>query len=221
VSEEKKESKIPVSIAPNLGALPALLKAGYLSGSKKEFRTRLGGIAGLVSTVTTGIVNSTFSIATVATVSEFAQFAVIFDEFFIHKVTFTYRPYNRYASRSLAGADIQGVSSVGLGVVSLHHGAGGYSTPTVLVNNASYKRCHTGDPWTYTWVNIESPKSTVNVSAGAATPPVQGWCNTGATSAQVYTGTVQMFGDASINSAVSVPLGAYSFVADISFRARA
>jgi hypothetical protein len=93
-------------------------------------------------------------------------------------------------------------------LASLHHGQSSYATTSPMANAITLQVSHSGRPFSYTWHNVESLKSTVAASSSTSTPlPVQSWCLTTPTAAALYTGFVQCRSNSLLSNDPSVAVG--------------
>jgi hypothetical protein len=212
---DSDEEKTPIPMG--LGA--------SLRGMFPKFRTRLGLLTTLASTVTSGLVSVSYNVNSVAGIAEFSSWANLFDEFFVHSMTIHYEPIDAFQSpylSSVLSTPVTGATSVPCYIVSLYHAAATYGTPSPMANNSSVKVVHTARPWTHVWKNNENPKAGVLPAGGTgSTLPTQGWCLTSATPASNYTGTAQLFGHLATIYPASTTLGTITLFYDVTFRARA
>jgi len=133
----------------------------------------------------TGIVNSAINNNALAATAEFSSLSAIFSEFFITRMDVAWEPNSMY-NYPLTGTAATTVSSLPIGCADLQHSQPAYTSQGAMANNHRYAFHNTGRPFHYSWVNSESPSSTVLASP---TAPVQGWAETSNGSA--YTGNVQ------------------------------
>lgn len=137
-----------------------------------------------MSSSAAGIVNSTINMQVVQSSTDFSAFSAIFQEFFITRCDVKWVPNSRY-QYPIGGTSSLTNANLPIGCAQLHHTATVYSSLSSLLNNFGAALNSTGDPFHYSWVNVETPESKVET----ITTTTQGWCDT--TSGQVYTGAMQ------------------------------
>jgi len=163
----------------------------------------------------------TISAVTASTASEWASLIALFDEAFVGEMHHHWIPYNRYAPQNV-GLSGPARFSVGLAMCALHHGGAVYTSAANMASNPSFKGSNTGDPFKYTWRNIEKmdPKGISPTTSGTSAI-TQGWCNTNATTFGGYTGQSQFIGWATISGNVSSTVGSFVTRFKVHFRNRA
>jgi len=162
-----------------------------------------------------GIVNSTIGATAVQSVSDFISMAVIFEEFFVVSVDTQWMPNSRY-NGPRAFAQATEVANLPIVLTAQQHQEVAYASATLAVNHYSVGYHSTGDPFNYSWKNVESPSSTVDT----ITATTQGWCST--TSGQTYTGQIQIISQsAPPGLTASAVLGTFKTDYHILFRVRA
>jgi hypothetical protein len=168
-----------------------------------------------------GAVNLVTSMNTIEALSEWSAFSTLFDEFFLTSCEIHYVPTSRYQF-NIGTAPGTNLTNIPLTVTSLHHGVGAYSTQATAMENSSTMVCSSGDPWKYTWENVESSKSTVLPSPSTSSPlATQGWCLTAAAAAALYTGQVLYLGGQTLGPASASTFGQVLFRYRVLFRVRA
>jgi len=168
-----------------------------------------------MSALAGGIVNSTIGATAVQSVSDFISMAVIFEEFFVLSVDCHWMPNSRY-NGPRAFAQATEVANLPIVLTAQQHQEVAYASATLAVNHYSVAYHSTGDPFIYSWKNVESPSSTVDT----ITATTQGWCST--TSGQTYTGQVQIISQsAPPGLTASAVLGSFKTDYHILFRVRA
>jgi hypothetical protein len=185
VREEKKEPvpRFRGSSAPSSLADPFL---GYVSVDTAESKLLRNTLATLfsdgqyafklktalnMSSSGTGIVNSVIAMSALSSTSEFVALASVFGEFFITQCDVVWEPVSMY-NYPLTGTAATTVSSLPIGCSDLQHAQPAYTSMGAMTNNRRYAHHNTGRPFKYSWLNTESPSSTVMASQTAA---AQGW----------------------------------------------
>jgi hypothetical protein len=164
-----------------------------------------------------GIVNSTINMSVVQSSTDFSSFATIFQEFFIVKCTVNWQPVSRYnyPLTAVVTPTPTSVSSLPFVCAQLQHAATVYTSMSSALNNYDAKYHSTGDPFTYHWVNVETPDSKVETT----TSGTQSWCDT--SSGQLYTGAIQFLSQsAPPGLPTSQVLGTFATHFDVLFRVR-
>jgi len=163
----------------------------------------------------------TVSVANFSTAVEWASLAALFDDVFALTMTHRYMPYNRYAPQNV-GLSGPGRYSVGVAMSAMHHGSAVYTSHHAMQSNPSVRNHLSGDPFQFTWKNIEKmdPKGpTFSVSGTSSV--TQTWCSTNATSVAGYQGFTQMIGWDTITGNPSSSVGRIATVYKLAFRNRA
>jgi hypothetical protein len=239
VSSEE-ECKTPTEMAYELSVKsdrvrrdPTELRAiGMLKGvmfkRDQPYRTRLP-LQGAFSTNGSGTLNTTLSCATITSVSEWASIDALFDEFFIHSMTFKFAPINvqgagmGYCSAGTKigpmspVADTQLVNS-GVIMASLFNGAPTYSTASAMNANSTLALHHSGKSWSYAWRNNQKFEQR---GYCLSTSGWQGWMQIA--NATSYGGQLQFraLNDPTFaDGATVINMGYYLAFYDVSFRAR-
>lgn len=198
------------------------------------YRTVVGGGSN-ISTNGTGVLNFVWAVNGIASTSEWSTIDQLFDEFFIHTMTFVYKPLNTMGGGmgtstattsggqppSITGSTGNIILNAGIQIVSLFSNAASYSSANAMVPNPTMKELHSGAPWKYVWRNnVRFDPRGISIS-GATTEAWQGW--TLISGASNHGGSVQirsmsdvLFGD----GAHSNVLGHFTVKWDVSFRAR-
>jgi len=200
-----EDSKDPISPTVKPESLRNLVPQFKILGSaSKTHPIRLGTVLTISSGAGSGYINSSAAINNVTALAEFTSLATLFDEFFVLRMKIQYMPFSRYQAPLTFGLGSE-QSNIPIGMASLHHGqtaytAGGLGT---MANNSTFMVATTGDPWEYTWKNVEKPdEGTLVTSSTSTATPSQGWCLTAATPAAAYTGFVQFL---STNTGQALP----------------
>jgi hypothetical protein len=134
-----------------------------------------------------GAINSVINIDAVRSSTDFSALSGIFEEFFVVRCHVDYQPVSRY-QYPLGGTSTLSVSTLPMAVASLQHAAVAYTSASAMLNNYAAAWHSTGDPFSYTWTNVESPKTTIKETSSTST---QGWCDMGTGGGQSYTGQIQ------------------------------
>ncbi len=156
--------------------------------------------------------------------AEWASAQALFDEVFVEAVHLHWQPHNRYTQYNLQASAASGSRfSVGVAIVSLHHGAATYSTYSAANCNPTLQYGYAGDPFTYVWKNIEKMVPTGPSSSVSGTAYIgQGWCNTNTTTVGGYGGQIQSIGCIAMNGyTTTVELGRAGVRIQCAFRNRA
>lgn len=207
---ERKESSVPKSISN-------MLKNMKRDGRTMSIRLQMSTIQNLTSSGAS-ILNSLYLVNAITTKVDFTAIASLFDEFFVHSVTYRYCPHNKY--NVTPGATWGTNQSTPLYVAPLHHGAPSYSSADALVDNAHSKQVNSCEEWYFRWTNVEKATSTVLTSSSTSAPlPTQSWCLTSASAAALYTGFTQVRANATFGYA-SATIGELVGCWDMTFRAR-
>jgi hypothetical protein len=194
------------------------------------YRTRLSS-GGLFNTNGSGILAAQFAVSNLSTTANWSALLQLFDQFFVHSMTFRYFPYNTHGhptgGSTTAGAVVSTTAATpvtnsnGIVGVCLFGILSFYSSWGVMLNNATRKFFHSGNSWNYVWRNnVRFDPRGLQLSTDAS----MGW--TGWTQiAEVadYGGGVQFranndtaFGD----GAHTLNIGTYVVDYDVSFRVR-
>jgi len=206
---------------------------GILFKRDQPYRTRLP-IQGAFATNGSGVLNVTTSNQSIGGVSEWSNISALFDEFFIHSITWRFQPINNLGGGVgySAGATVTGgialtadtqINNAGMLVCSLFNGAPTYSTASAMAANATIAIKNSSRPWKYVWRNSQrfDPRGD-NVGMIAPTNiGYQGWLNT---ANPTYAGGAiqfRMLNDAVVGTgSAAVTLGLYIAYWDVSFRSR-
>jgi hypothetical protein len=192
-----------------------------MRGMKTPFSTTMG-TALAFNTLSTGLINANVANTSIAGLSEFPSFAAIFDEFFVTHIKVKYEPRSmfQYQPSTTPGTN---TTSTGLVCTALHHGVSAYSSAATAMENATSRVFHTATPWIYTWINVESPRSTVVVAPETSSATsTQSWCLTASTAAGLYTGLVQFLNSSAIGTgSAMVTVGDVFVTYSLMFRLRA
>jgi hypothetical protein len=163
----------------------------------------------------TGIVNSTLGANTVTSVTEFTSFGAIFDEYFVRGFTAHWMPVARYQG-PLTWVPGTNLNSMPIGCATLQHSASAYTALGQMGSNSRFAYHSTGDPFTYSWRNVESPTS---VNLDITSGNTQSWALTNGS--VNYTGFVQFLSNSAPPALpVSTVLGTFVVVFDVLFRCR-
>jgi len=205
-------------VMPSLASFPgtALVRSSmvkemqFVVGASYQIATTSGGF-GPYTSVTNDLLS---------TLADFVSLAALFDEFFIKSFKLVYQPASRYQKPS--GTEPALYADFPLHVASIQHGAPLYATHSDAANNAGLLICNTADPWTYTWKNTESKRSTVLPDPSTSSVvPTQGWCLTRPDNASAYTGAAQILAPGALTAtSSSVALGTVTVRWDLAFRSR-
>lgn len=225
LKEHEDEKKLDFdSFAPAL----KLLK-GILFKMDMPYRARLP-FQGNVNTNSSGVLNVTLSNTNIGSTAEWASISALFDEFFIHSLTFNYVPVNDLGGGVGVSATSSGTGGVtatactqsnnsGLLACCLFNGVPAYTTASALAANATTALKKTAHSWKYVWRNNMrfDPRGDCLPLASW-----QGWTVVGNTGN--YGGQIQLrtLGDIALGSgSAALTLGQYLAYFDVSFRARA
>jgi hypothetical protein len=171
-----------------------------------------------ISSSGTGAVNSAINNSVLSTTPDFIALTGVFNEFFITRFNVKYEPVSMY-NYPLTGAIGTNVSSLPIGLADLQHGQLAYSSLSLMTNNFRFALNNTGRPFEYSWINTESPSSTVLPSLAASGAATQSWCLV--TDAASYAGTMQVLSQPSPpNLPVSAVLGVFLVEWYVKFRVR-
>jgi len=167
-----------------------------------------------MSSSSSGIVNSVINVDVVRSSPDFSAISSIFQEFFVKKVEAKWIPNSRY-QYPLSGTSTLSIANLPIGCAQLQHYAAAYTSLGALANNYDAKYHSTGDPFTYSWVNVEkSSEGTLPV-----TSVTQSWCDTGGS--QTYGGSVQFLSQSAPPALpFSQVLGTFMVHWDLLFRVR-
>lgn len=216
--DDDKDLEGKKSLIKSEPSLRGLFLKGRRLGMSKEFPIVISGTFNVQASG--GFINSTLNVDQVSAISRFTSMATLFDEFFVRSMKVSYVAMSRYSVLPGGTTGTQN-TSLPLCVVSLHHGSSPYSTLSDAANNGYCRFCSTGDPWLYTWTNVEDPSAGVApVSTTSSPPPTQGWCLV--QNASVYTGYVQIISPQSVVTGLpgSVYVGTLKVDWDILFRCK-
>jgi hypothetical protein len=162
-----------------------------------------------------GAVNSTISNTALASNVAWINLSGIFNEFFVCGFRVAWEPVSRY-NYPLTGVVATSVSSLPLGCAQLQHGQSAYTSLALMANNYGLKYTTTSDPFSFEWMNSESPGPGI-VDGGV---PTQSWCTV--SNVSQYAGTVQfMSQSAPPGLPASQVLGTFMVEWDILWRCRA
>jgi hypothetical protein len=178
------------------------------------------GTALQMSSSGTGIVNSAIFASGLASNAEFASLTSIFDQFFLHGFKLDWMPVARYQGPvAWTPTPVVAVNSVPLGIGNLQHSQTAYTNLGNMTNNFGFKYVSTGDPFSYTWNNVEESSQKTVVAVTGQTLPFQGWGPT--VNVANVTGGVQFLSNsAPPGLPTSQVLGTFAVHYDISFRLR-
>ena len=137
-----------------------------------------------------GIINSTINAQAVQSIADYTSLSAIFEEFFITRFDVTWQPVSQYQFPLTGLPDGKTVANLPVGCANLLNAAPVYSSMASMTNNFHYKHVNSGRPFSYSWINDQSPKGGI-LSTSSTT---QMWCST--TSGQTYTGAVQFMSQA-------------------------
>jgi len=167
-----------------------------------------------------GLPNALVSNDQCTALAEFVSMATIFDEFFIKKFVIMYQPGSRY-SRPTTTAYPQPSRDYPLAVVSLQHASPVYATYTLACSNGELQVCNSADPFKFNWTNTEKWTDRTQTSSSTGSPiPAQGWCSTDASSAALYTGSVQIIAPTALAGDMNILLGTTVVRWEVMFRMR-
>lgn len=208
-----------------------LLK-GILFKPDHPYRTKIG-FYGNLSTSAAGVLNGTTNCSSITSAAEWSSIDALFDEFFIHSMTYIFQPFNHggggyTGSVGTAGGTITqatgtaACNACGVVVAALFNGAGTYGTAGAMLCNATHVRRMSNEAWDYVWRNNVKFDPRGPALSSATTEAWQGWTLiTGATNyggtIQVRTANDQALGDLTH----AYLLGTVGVLYDVSFRARA
>lgn len=185
----KYEIKDLVSVAKRLGATPKtvaddsdgelvdsksiepsriegdLLKTMIKSMFKADhpYRTKLGYYNN-VATSAAGVLNFSINVNTIGNVAEWGSIDALFDECFVHSMTWQFQPYNLPGGAS-SGAGTAGgqvtyasggtvpILTSGVILVSLFTGSGLYTSANAMLSNPNKAIRHSSTSWKYAWRN--------------------------------------------------------------------
>jgi len=180
----------------------------------KEMQFRIATVLDMSSTGT-GAINSTISCNTITSNAEFTALSLLFEEFFINKLTVRWQPVSRY-NGPVGFAPLTNIGSRPMVCACLQHQQSAYTNMSGASNNYQARIQNSGDPFTYTWVNVEKKSSTVAVEA---TGPIQSWAGFGRI--PDYTGTIQFISQSAPPALPTTQvLGTFMVDWDISVRVR-
>lgn len=143
-----------------------------------------------MSSSAAGIINSTINSSVVQSSTDWSALSTIFEEFFILKYEAKWMPVSRY-QYPLGGTSTLSVANLPIGCASLHHSAIPYTSQSALLNNFYAGYHSSGDPFTYSWVNVERPNSGIEQISATS----QGWVST--TNGTLYSGAMQFMSQSS------------------------
>jgi len=163
----------------------------------------------------TGIINSAINVAALASNPSFTALSGVFSEFFVTRMDVHWQPVSRY-NGPIGTAIATTASSLPIGLASLQHGIAAYTSLSNMTENQHYAYSNTSDPFSYSWINVESPSSTVLTNSSGVS---QGWELTG--NASSYSGTIQILSQpAPPGLPPSAVLGTFTTFYDVLFRVR-
>jgi len=209
----------------------SLLK-GQIFKRDHPYRTKLT-LQGELATDASGILNFNYAINQVVNCAEWTSIDVLFDEVFVHSMTFKYFPYNLAQQPKTSDTTylltVNTTSSSAQGytlnqpwvAVALFGGSGTYSSAVGMVNNPNHKLGHSAKPFKYAWLNntrFDRRGLSLNPSSSIGW---SGWVTIG--NAAKLDGILQIrslnnlaFGDGTH----SVTPGGWVLYFDVSFRSR-
>ena len=162
----------------------------------------------------TGIVNSTISMDVVRSSTDFSAISAIFQEFFVTRADAHWYPDSRYQYPT-TGTSTLSIANRPIGCAQLQHFAAAYSSLSALSNNYDAKFHSTGDPFVYSWVNVEKSSQ----GQLPVTSVTQAWCDT--VGSQTYGGSLQFLSQAAPPALpISQVLGTFMVHFDLLFRVR-
>jgi len=201
---------------------------GVLFKRDQPYRTLLPLQGGFI-TSSGGSVNITQSVASISSTSEWSSIDALFDEMFVHTMTFRFFPINNLGGGvggSVSAGVTGGITTVAdtiivnapIQMVNLFNGAATYSTAAAMAANATLAIHSSSRQFKYTWRNnVRFDPRGVNASATGW----QGW--TPIADASSLGGQIQFraMQDSTIGSGSAfVTMGSYLCQYDVSFRAR-
>lgn len=198
----------------------------------KPYRCNLG-YHSTIATSAAGLTNNQWPVSAISSSSEWGSIDVLFNEVFIHSMTFKFYPRNRLdgsfaftpAGQTAPVIETTGASTTttiwnaGLIMVSMFAGSGSYGNSSGMVANPNHKTAHTSKPFKYVWRN--------NVRfdpRGASIPTSQtsDWMLISSVGSN-YAGYIQFrtINDVTLGTGASaVTLGDVETIWDVSFRQR-
>jgi len=232
IIDDEKETPPRRTIADIMGdpkAIPALrMLKGILFKRDQPYRTLLP-LTGAFATNGSGVLNVTANVGTITSVAEWASIDALFDEVFVHSMTFRYFPRNNLGGAigtgtatttgNIASISSGNVINGGIAMVSLFNGGPTYTAANALVANATVKFSNSGKAFTYVWRN--NVKFGMHDLSLSATNGWSGWTNI--SGAANLGGQIQfrMVNDNAVGTtSAAVTLGDFVNQYDCSFRAR-
>jgi len=201
---------------------------GVLFKRDQPYRTLLPLQGGFITSAS-GTVNITQSVASISSASEWSAIDALFDEMFVHSMTFRFFPINNLGG-GVGGSNSAGVTggitaiastnivNAPIQMVNLFNGASTYSTAAAMAANATLAIHSSSRQFKYRWLNnVKFEKHGVNANATGW----QGW--TPITNASSLGGQIQFrsMQDSVIGTGSAlVTMGSYICQYDVSFRAR-
>lgn len=222
-------------------ALPRALAAHMARGGKGSiFRTKLGSTSTVTINSTTGkylqfMYGATYTTnaALFGVFAEFSSLSSIFDEVFLHHVTWHFEPVNMMSNNSTSSTTAAGqpgfLNTCGAVVYGHQHDEPAFSDSSATTQNMlcgdAHKVVNLAKTWTYKWTNIE--RYDRKGPATKDTAVTQTWCNV-ITAPTVYGGAMSIATPFPSGTSASVSAllvngipGNLFVVADMSFRVRA
>jgi hypothetical protein len=162
-----------------------------------------------------GIINSLIGTSVVQSAADYTSLSAIFEEFFITRIYVKWEPISQYQFPLTGLPDGKTVANVPVGCANLLNLAPAYTSMTNMSNNFKYQHSSSGTPFSYEWINDQSP----NGGVLSTTATTQTWCST--TSGQTYTGAMQFISQsAPPGLPVSTVLGVFAVHFEVLMRTR-
>jgi hypothetical protein len=154
----------------------------------REYSFRIAS-AYTMSSSGAGSVNSVLANSSLTSNADFIALSGVFNEFFIEMFRIDWQPVSMF-NYPLTGVAATSVSSLPLIAASLQHAQASYTNLPSATTADGVTYTNTGLPFKHSWVNPESPKSTVVVAPVLTGGPCQSWAQVGDIAS--YTGSVQL-----------------------------
>jgi hypothetical protein len=234
--EQVKESREAKDSLISLNPLTLLLKRVAPRGL--QYRLSLfdgkfvatNGTAGKYAFALSPGVSDSWSVHNVSSCPEWTNLANIFDEFFVRKVTFHYRPVNKYSGVGGSAGVLVNLNHTMMVWVGLQHDNGLYTDSSSAFINCAHSQNkligNSAEQMRFVWKNVEKFAWDGPVGDQTTANMTQSWCITGSPSK--YGGFIQAFSPSVTSAspgvasfAVNSNVGTILVEYDVCFRVRA
>lgn len=224
---ESKSTPAPSRIEGEL--LKTMVKSMFKADH--PYRTKLGYYNN-VATSSGGTLNFSINVNSIGNVAEWSSIDALFDECFVHSMTWLFQPYNLPGGTSASGGTLAGqvtsttsasaTLTTGVILVSLFTGSGNYTSANAMLSNPNKALRHSSQSWKYAWRN--------NVRFDPRGPALKDATGLSWSGWQNVSEVTNLSGNIQMRTALDQPLGdtthvynlgTVAVVFDVSFRSRA